>query len=200
MPRQANDDRRTELEAALVEYVLENGISDLSLRPLADAVGTSTYSLVYYFGNKEAVIAAPLRAINGRLVQLFHEWAMSSSPGDLLRRYWAWSSKEENRPYMKLFYEVYGLSLTRRDRFPGFLDADGLDRWVDVVKKLVAEQTGLDARDAEQVATISMSLVAGLHLDLLTSNDHRRTSSALEAAAGAIDDLTDRLGQATGAV
>jgi AcrR family transcriptional regulator len=198
MPRQASGDRRSELEEALVEYVLEHGIGDLSLRPLADAVGTSTYSLIYYFGNKEAVVAAALRAINRHLVQLFREWASSSSPGDLLRRYWTWSSKEENRPYMKLFYEVYGLSLTRRERFPGFLDADGLDRWVAVVKKLVVEQTGLKPKDAESVATIIMSLVAGLQLDLLTSGDHERTSLALEAAAGAIDDLAEGLRQAAG--
>jgi AcrR family transcriptional regulator len=196
MPRQATVERRIELEEALVEYVLEHGIGELSLRPLADALGTSTYSLIYYFGSKEAVVATALRAVNRRLVQLFDEWASSSSPGDLLRRYWAWSSSDDNRPYLKLFSEVYGLSLARRDRFPGFLDADGLDRWVAVVKDLVMRQTGLPAADAERVATVLMSLVTGLQLDLLTSGDRERTTLALEAAATAIDELTDQLRRA----
>jgi AcrR family transcriptional regulator len=63
MPRRPDPDRREELEEALVDYVLAHGISNLSLRPLAEALGVSTYSLVYHFGSKDGVVEAILARV-----------------------------------------------------------------------------------------------------------------------------------------
>lgn len=45
---------------AMALHVLDNGLSDASLRPLAKAAGTSDRMLIYHFGNKEALIGALL--------------------------------------------------------------------------------------------------------------------------------------------
>lgn len=41
-------------------HVLENGLRDASLRPLAKAAGTSDRMLIYHFGSKESLIEALL--------------------------------------------------------------------------------------------------------------------------------------------
>ncbi|MEO0391120.1 MAG: TetR/AcrR family transcriptional regulator [Pseudomonadota bacterium] len=43
--------------AGLAAYVLEHGLNQASLRPMAAALGTSDRMLLYYFGTKDALIA-----------------------------------------------------------------------------------------------------------------------------------------------
>ena len=62
MARTADEQRRVELLELIVDYVIENGLSDLSLRPLADAVGSSARVLLYYFGSKDRLVTALLTA------------------------------------------------------------------------------------------------------------------------------------------
>lgn len=51
---------RETLLPLLAAHVLENGLNDASLRPLARAAGTSDRMLIYHFGNKQALVAALL--------------------------------------------------------------------------------------------------------------------------------------------
>src|SRR5688500_17517384 len=48
--------RQRELLAATLKYAAENNLSDLSLRPLAAAIGSSPRVLLYLFGSKEGLI------------------------------------------------------------------------------------------------------------------------------------------------
>ena len=115
MPRRPNPDRREQLEDAVVDYVLVHGIADLSLRPAADALGVSTYSLVYHFGSKEGLIAAVMARIEERQRVMTAAWLTDpaiTTPAAIMRRYWtAWCLPDELEPYHRLFYEVYTLSL-----------------------------------------------------------------------------------------
>jgi AcrR family transcriptional regulator len=45
---------------AMVGYVLQHGLADASLRPLARAAGTSDRMLIYHFGSKQQLIGAIL--------------------------------------------------------------------------------------------------------------------------------------------
>ena len=47
---------RETLLPLLAAYVLENGLADVSLRPLAKAAGTSDRMLLYHFGSKEELV------------------------------------------------------------------------------------------------------------------------------------------------
>ena len=51
---------RETLLPMMAAYVLENGLADVSLRPLAKAAGTSDRMLLYHFGSKEELVAALL--------------------------------------------------------------------------------------------------------------------------------------------
>lgn len=62
--------RREVLLGGIVEYVLDHGVAGLSLRPLAAALQTSDRMLLYYFGTREALIAAVLQEVANRLRSL----------------------------------------------------------------------------------------------------------------------------------
>jgi len=62
-----SDDRRADIVDKLADYVLANGLSASSLRPLADAAGTSDRMLLYYFKDKSELMSAALERVAQRL-------------------------------------------------------------------------------------------------------------------------------------
>src|SRR5207248_9104803 len=58
MGRHKDPQRKAELLESVAEYLLEHGLAELSLRPLAHAVGTSPRILLYHFGSKEELVAS----------------------------------------------------------------------------------------------------------------------------------------------
>jgi AcrR family transcriptional regulator len=55
------DERRQAWLDGMAQHVLRHGLAQASLRPLAQAVGTSDRMLIYHFGSKDGVIGALLR-------------------------------------------------------------------------------------------------------------------------------------------
>src|SRR5205807_11030 len=121
MPRAPDPERRAALLAAATEHVLEHGMGNLSLRPLARALATSPRMLLYHFGSKEQLVTEVLAAARVRQAELTAAWASGQpdqSPAQLLRRFWHWQI-DEHRPFLRLFFEVYALALQDSERFPG---------------------------------------------------------------------------------
>src|SRR4029079_19784443 len=61
--------RREELAEAATDYAIENGLIGLSLRPLAQALGTSDRMLLYHFDDKDDLVATMLLTTVGRSAQ-----------------------------------------------------------------------------------------------------------------------------------
>lgn len=61
--------RREELAEAATDYALEHGLIGLSLRPLAEAIGTSDRMLLYHFADKDDLVATILRTSLERSVR-----------------------------------------------------------------------------------------------------------------------------------
>jgi AcrR family transcriptional regulator len=194
VPRPPNPGRREELEEALVGYVLERGIADLSLRPVAEALGVSTYSLVYHFGSKEGVIAAVMARVEQREREMTAGWLEvpgGISLAGIMRRYWEeWCLPDELAPYHRLFYEIYALSLQQPGRFPGFLERGAIP-WMPFLRDL-ALRAGLQEADANTIASLMASTVLGALLVLLGSGDRPAATAAVYAAADYVEELTSR--------
>lgn len=60
--------RREELLEGATDHVLGTGLIGLSLRPLADALGTSDRMLVYHFGSRAELVTAIIDAANERSI------------------------------------------------------------------------------------------------------------------------------------
>ena len=194
MPRKPSPGRREELVEAVVDYVLTHGIADLSLRPLAEALDVSTYSLVYHFGSKEGLIAAVMARIEERERVMTAAWMDEpggASPAAIMRRYWEeWCLPDELAPYHRLFYETFALSLQQPGRFPGFLER-GTSPWLPFIRNL-ALQSGLPEAEADLVAGLMASTVLGALLVLLGTGDRELATRVVYAAADHVESLTSR--------
>lgn len=171
--------RKEEIANAIVDYVFTYGVSDLSLRPLAEHLDTSPRMLLYHFGSKEQLLSEVLEAARGRQYEMLHAWAAEGiTLPDIVRRYWEFAASDAARPYMRLFFEVYGLAVQGR------LGTEGVLRHLTeqpvAVFQPPAEAAGLDPATAQQLARLSIGVFRGLLFDLLATNDRPPLDAALE--------------------
>jgi AcrR family transcriptional regulator len=66
---------REQLLQAAIAYVAANGVTDVSLRELARAIGSSHRMLIYHFGSKEGLLVAIVQAVEEATRGLFAEFA-----------------------------------------------------------------------------------------------------------------------------
>ena len=188
MPRAPDPERRAALLAAATEHVLEHGMGNLSLRPLARALATSPRMLLYHFGSKEQLVTEVLAAARMRQAELTAAWASGQpdqSPAQLLRRFWHWQI-DEHRPFLRLFFEVYALALQDSERFPG-LPRDAVESWLPLVADTL-RAAGVPQRQAPVAATAVIAAYRGLLLDVLATDDAKRTTAALDVFLIAIEE------------
>jgi AcrR family transcriptional regulator len=168
MARTADPELRRELLESAADYVCEHGLADLSLRPLAEALGVSPGSLLYHFGSKERLLIEIIREGRKRQQRL-------AAPTDDLAALWRDWTAPRWLPLWRLFFEVYALALQHPERYPGFLDS-AVGEWLDAI------DPSRD-RDARADATLLLATFRGLLLDFCATGDRKRTGRAIERFA-----------------
>ena len=183
--------RRTELLDACYGYLLEHGLTGLSLRPLAAATGTSPRVLLYLFGSKDELLRQLLARARheqvGMMAAVLAEPTNATNPTNaagttddgfdaLTESLWTFLSAPEQRPMVRLTYEAFLLSLTH-DPGPwaGFA-AEAARDWLDLLVR--AQPPGTPSTLAETRATRALALIRGLLLDLLACGDDDRVRAA----------------------
>jgi AcrR family transcriptional regulator len=161
--------------AKATDYVLQNGLAGLSLRPLAAALGTSPRMLLYDFGSKEQLVAEVLAEARRREAALLAEWrhAPGTSDAATLHAIWNWIAADERVPFLRLFFEVYVDAMTHPARYAGGAKAM-VEDWLSVI---ASEWSG-DTPDPV-TATLMIAVVRGLLLDRLATDERERTDAAL---------------------
>ncbi len=187
MSRSADEARRTELLDRAVDYVLAQGLAQLSLRPLAKATGASPRLLLYYFGSKEALVVEILRRGRARQTETMANLKLKStlSPREVTRIIWRHFSEPRWEPLMRLFFEVYGLALQDRARFPGFLES-AVDDWLAALETC-CRRPGFSRDDARALATVMIAGFRGLLLDLCATHDRARIDRAVDVWLSMLD-------------
>ncbi len=186
MARTADEQKRVDLLERIVDYVMANGLSDLSLRPLADAVGTSPRVLLYYFTSKEELVAGIMDAARERQRAIFSTLPRNAATyGDTVRAAWDVMSTPKHEPVFRLFFEVYGLALQDPQRFPGFLRR-AVEDWLDYLEPS-ALRDGYTPRDARAIATVILAGYRGFLLDLCATRDRKRIGRAVELWIAGLD-------------
>jgi AcrR family transcriptional regulator len=169
-----------QLRDALGDYVLKHGLADMSLRPLAAALDTSPRMLLYHFGSKEQLVSEALAAARAPQAEQSRAWLAAQpdlDPGALLRRFWRWQLDEQG-PFLRLFFEVYGLALQDPARFPGFLEHAVAD-WLKFISALL-RRAGVGASQSRTAATAVIAGYRGLLLDVLATGERARATRALD--------------------
>src|SRR3982751_2586050 len=93
-------------------YFLDHGVANLSLRPLAAAVGTSARMLVHHFGSKEQLIAAVMARVRAHFQQLLQQVTGKNGhdAGHVMLNFWRRATASANLPYLRLLLEVQVLA------------------------------------------------------------------------------------------
>ncbi len=172
--------RREELLENAYEFVLDNGLTDLSLRPLAQAVGSSPRVLLYLFGSKEGLVRELLA--RARLDELA---ALEDVSGDGLdatvARLWEWLSAPAHRRLLVLWLEAYARSLVEPEGPWAGYARQTVEDWLHV---LARAQPSRERRTKVGLAhrTAALALLRGAMLDLLATGDAERVGGAVQAA------------------
>jgi AcrR family transcriptional regulator len=164
MARPVNTARRSELLEEAVDYAIEHGLSDLTLRPLADALGVMPNTLMHHFGSKEALLSAILNGVRERLREIVRIELESASGSDPLQAAWQWSSHPERLKFFRSFFEAYGLALRQPERYAPFLERV-IGDWL--------------TTDETPRTTLELAVLRGLLLDLLTTGERERVEKGL---------------------
>ena len=173
--------RQDELLEHAYRYVLENGLADMSLRPLAAAIGSSPRVLLLLFGSKAGLIRALLaRARVDELAVLDRIRSDPSQDGlaAAVRVTWTWLSDGQHRQLLALWVQAYTRSLTE----PAGPWADFARRTVeDWLTILACAQTPARRRTKAGMTerTLALAVLRGTLLDLLATGDLERTTAAL---------------------
>ena len=168
--------RETELLELAYAYVLEHGVSDLSLRPLASAIGSSPRVLLFLFGSKDELIRRLLaRARQDEL----------AGPIDA-RTVWAWLSDPGHAGLLRLWTETYARSLTDPTGPWGEFAEETVQDWLELLAAAQPPALRRTARGRDQ-RTATLAILRGAMLDLLATGDRRRVDRAVETALAALE-------------
>ena len=173
---------REALLAAVADHLLQHGLANLSLRPLASATGTSARMLVYHFGSKERLIAEAMLEVRSRQRKLLEKWVRrhpEASAAELLKFAWSWIVASEHEPYLRLFLEVLGRGTRKAAHFAEF-SRTTFEDWVSWIQRRL-ERDGRPPEAAKASAILTVSAVRGLALYYLATKDKRGARLALRA-------------------
>lgn len=175
--------RETELLDLAYQYALEHGLGDLSLRPLAKAIGSSPRVLLYLFGSKDGLIRALLTRARADELALLEQAPRRSeverSGIDVTAsQVWSWLIAEEHRALLTLWVEGYARSLVDpTGPWAGFARST-VEDWL----TLLAASQPAGERDTSAGAaqrTLALAVLRGALLDLLATGDVERTTAAV---------------------
>jgi AcrR family transcriptional regulator len=184
------DERRTELLERITDYVAANGLSELSLRPLAKVLESSPRVLLYYFTSKEDLIGEVLAQLRARQRDVFATLPReAASYAQTVRAAWKLMSAPEHEHVFRLFFEVYGLALQARDRYAEFLRG-AVDDWIAYLAASKLDD-GYTRRDARAIATVLLAGYRGFLLDLLATRERARIDRAVELWILALDAIPE---------
>ena len=177
--------RRAELLDLAYQYAVQRGRTDITLRPIAAAIGSSPRVLIYLFGSKDGLIRALLGRSRAEEVALLSELRQGgASSRDTLReatlRIWSYLADEARRPLLRLWLDGYARSLSQpAGPWAGFA-RDSVGDWL----ALLADVQPAEVRDtpaglAER--TLVLALLRGALLDLLSTDDEMRVTAAVRS-------------------
>jgi AcrR family transcriptional regulator len=156
-------DRRQVLAEAATDYVLEHGLIDLSLRPLAAALGTSDRMLLYHFADKNDLVATVLRVSNDRSMRGIRALAPSRDARRAVLDLWGVVSRPEQARCQRLYVEAAALGVLGAEPFASVV-GEANEQWLGALADHLAA-SGVSRSDAGRAARLVEAAFMGLQLD-----------------------------------
>jgi AcrR family transcriptional regulator len=176
----ARRNAREQLLERAIAHIAQRGISDLSLRELGAAIGSSHRMLIHHFGSREGLWVEVIRAVEAEqratLATVMPD--LVADPAGAMRAWWRHISDPALWPNERLFFELYGQALQKR---PGTEELfDGIvDSWLEPVIAINMAM-GMDEPTARAQGRLGIAVTRGLLLDLLATGDRAGVDAAIE--------------------
>ncbi|MWV47800.1 hypothetical protein GRS96_00745 [Rathayibacter sp. VKM Ac-2803] len=166
--------RRTQLLERIVDHVLENGVATVSLRSLARAADSNNRMLLYYFGSRAALLSEAMVVAARRFPDMQRAadelLVADRTLGERLDHSWEALASSANRPFLRLFFQVFGLAAFEqaeewremRARFDEFLQPE--------LRRALAE-SGVPDDEVQLAAREIVALWRGLEILLISIED-----------------------------
>jgi len=169
--------RKAVLLENLIAYLIRHGVADLSLRPMAAAVGTSARLLIFHFGSKERLLIEALEEVQARLQRSLADLLAGESGvarAAPLRLFWDWALKEPNFPQLRMLYQLQILAAQDHRTYGRYLKRNSLN-WLELVQAALKP-----SQRSTTLATLIVAVFDGLLIEVMSSGDRRRTSAAID--------------------
>jgi AcrR family transcriptional regulator len=178
-PGRSDSARRRELLEAAYQYVLDKGLADMSLRPLAEAIGSSPRVLLFLFGSKDGLVRALLARAREDELDYLETLRTGRGLAAAGRDIWSWLAAPAHRTLLALWAEGYSRSLLGE---PGPWADFGRDTVADWLELLTARQPAArrPTPDGAAERTLLLAVLRGALLDLLATGDTDRVTRAVE--------------------
>src|SRR5215510_8373962 len=168
-------ERKIHWRSAALKYLLEHGIANTSLRPMAAALGTSARILMFHFRSKEGLLQEVLEELQSRLQASFVAMAGSGRRGmQPMKRFWLWATRAENYPYLRLMYEAQIVAIQNPSVYGRYLKRSSAD-WQAISLQAMSESVR-----SGPMATLCIAVFDGLMLELMSTGNRRNTTRALD--------------------
>jgi len=164
------------LREAILHYLIEHGITGLSLRPLARALKCTPRVLLYHFGSKEKMVIEVLSQIRERQRAAYDELEAPSFAA-ACHAVWERMSAPDSEPLFRLFFETYGIALRSPKIYRAFLH-DTIEEWLQNIAEPLCRE-GWNPSEARAFATVVLSGLRGFMLDFCTTHDRNRLDQAV---------------------
>ncbi|MGK8502132.1 TetR/AcrR family transcriptional regulator [Nocardia asiatica] len=175
MARPLDHAKRAELLAAVVRYIAEHGLADLSLRPLAAELGTSSRMLIYYFTTKEELLVQALATQRPDIAALFADIRNAPELRDRLWDFWTANTSGESRTSVRVMLQVLGAACAPHSPY-GDYATSAIAAFVSALADGLRVIQSID--DPEVIATLLVSGLRGILQDRLITGDVERTDRA----------------------
>ncbi|MEU4313291.1 TetR/AcrR family transcriptional regulator [Nocardia sp. NPDC024068] len=174
MARPLDHAKRAELLDAVVRYIAEHGLADLSLRPLAAALGTSSRMLIYYFGTKEELLVQALSTHRPDLTAVFAGVGDTAALRERLWGFWRSNTSGPDAASVTVMLQVLGAACAPHGPYIRYAD----EAIADFISTLTGELRKLETDDPDIVATLLVSGLRGILQDRTITRDIERTDRA----------------------
>lgn len=193
MARRTEPQIREQLLEQSLEICVRVGFKNLSLRALAQELGTSHRMLIYHFGSSEQLFQAVVEEFRHRQLRSLEDDFQSVETwadfGRAAKEFWSRLARDENRLVMLSSLEIQLEAIRQgqtRETSP-YLQAASQD-WIDPIARTL-QALVKSADESRRLARIIASSGRGLILDLLATQDETDKAEVREAFCQLIESL-----------
>jgi AcrR family transcriptional regulator len=175
--------RKPQLLSEILEYLLGRSLASVSFRTIAQALGVSTYTLVYHFGTREELLSEIVAAVSTRATAIENELTTSA---DTLETYfaglessWHWTLQPRNRQLQRLEFEASLIEALEPSTHT--FSRSIFDTWLRIGEDALGT-LGIDPETAALEVRLVVNCFYGIQYDFVLNGDAEPATRAFTEA------------------